>query len=156
MTNTNNELTDFQKKVFAEYELMKSFEKSSGAINKGRGKESKGCLFFSVFTFTDWFVSKILEREKTKRNYIGFAKEARELLRQKEISDRLCKVIADTNRKEILTEEKFVNELTAAFYQSDLASRFVIPENVVLYAMMAAEVYNIGLENFCNDWKGDE
>lgn len=99
---------------------------------------------------------RLQEANAVKKNYDGNEREARELLRQKEISNSLCKMIAKINRKEILTEEKFINELTAALYQSDLASRFVIPENALLYAMMATEVFNIGLEKFCNDKKGDK
>ena len=156
MTNTNNELTDFRKKVFAEYELIKSLEKSSNRINESREKERKGCLFVPFSMLADSFVNKILGRERRKRNYAGNEREARELLRQKEISDSICEMIAKISSKEILTEEKFVYELTAAFYRDDLASRFIIPENVVLYAMMATEVFNIGLENFCNDKKGNK
>jgi urease gamma subunit len=154
MTDTNNELNDFQKEVYAEYELIKSFEKSSKRTNESREKEKKGCLTLPFAAWADLFVGEILERERGKRNYRGNEQEARELLRQKEVSDKICEMVETIGSKEILTEEKFVYELTAAFYQSDLASRLVIPENVVLYAMMATEVFNIGLGNFCNDKKG--
>ena len=87
---------------------------------------------------------------------VEYEREARELLRHKEISDKICQMIAKISRKEILTEEKFVNEFTAALYQSELVIKFVIPENAVLYALMATEVYNIGLENFCNAKKADK
>jgi hypothetical protein len=156
MTNANNELNDFQKKVYAEYELIKSFERSTKGINESREKEKKGCLTLPLAAVADLFVGKILARERRKRNYGGNEREAKELLRQKEISDKICEMASSIGSKEILTEKKFVYELTAAFYQSQLASRFVIPENVVLYAMMATEVFNIGLENFCNDEKGDK
>jgi hypothetical protein len=156
MTNTNDELKDFQKQVFAEYELTKGLKKSSERINKSREKYRKGCLIVPFSVFADLFVGKILGREKRKRNYGGNTREARELLRQKEISDKICETLKKITRKEILTEEKFVNEFTAALYQSDLANQFVIPENDVLYAMMATEIFNIGLENFCNDKKGDK
>ncbi len=156
MTKTNNELTDFQKQVFAEYRTVKVFGESSGNIDKGRKNRNKGWLFLLIFMFTDWFISKIMRNERRKRDFAGNEREARELLRQKEISDGICEMIAKISSKEILTEEKFVYELTAALYRSDLASRFIIPENAVLYAMMATEVFNIGLENFCNDQKGDK
>ena len=109
-----------------------------------------------MLIFADLVIKKAVRSESRKRNYAGNEREARELLRQKEISDGICEMIAKISSKEILTEEKFVYELTAAFYRSDLASRFIIPENAVLYAMMATEVFNIGLENFCNDKKGDK
>ncbi len=156
MTNTNDELKDFQKKVFAEYKTVKALKESSDKINKGREKEKKGCLYVPIFMFTELVVSKAVKSERRKKNYAENEREARELLRQKEIADRVCEMIAKISRKEILTEEKFVNDLTAALYQSDLANRFVIPENALLYAMMTTEVYNIGLENFCNDKKGDK
>lgn len=156
MTNTNSQLIDFQKKVFAEYELIKSFKKGSDKIKKDRENERSGCLSVPVSMLADLIVSKVLRRERRKRNYAGNEQEARELLRQKEISDSICETIANISRREILTEEKFVSELTGAFYRSDLARQFIIPENAVLYAMMATEVFNIGLENFCNDKKGDK
>ena len=106
--------------------------------------------------FAEFVINKAVKSERRKKNYAEYEREARELLRQKEISDEICRMIAKINRKEILTEEKFVNELTAALYQSDLANQFVIPENAFLYALMATEIYNIGLENFCNAKKGDK
>lgn len=155
MTSTNDELTDFQKKVFATYELIKGLDKSSNRTTKSRENVRKGCLSVPFSAVADLIVGKIIERERLKRNYAGNEREARELLRQKEISDRICETIANVNRREVLTKEKFVYELTAAFYRSDLANRFIIPENAMLYAMMATEVFSIGLENFCNDKKGD-
>lgn len=155
MTNATDELIDFQKKVFAEYELIKSFEKSSTRINESREKDKKGCLSVPFAMLADSLVDKILGRERRKRNFAGNEREARELLRQKEISDRICEMIADISRREILTEERFVNELTSAFYRSELASRFIIPENAVLYAMMATDIFNTGLENFCDKKNGD-
>jgi hypothetical protein len=151
MTNTNDDLVDFQRKVFVQYELIKGLKKSSNRINESHKEEKKECLFIPFTMVADLIVDKIIERERNKRNYVGNEQEARELLRQKEISDRICETIGNINRREVLTEEKFVNELTAAFYRSDLASRFVMPENAMLYAMLATEVFNIGLEKFCND-----
>lgn len=156
MTSTNKELSDFQKKVFDEYKSAKSLKESSKRIKADRENNKKGCLAVPMLIFADLVIKKAATSENRKRNYVGNEQEARELLRQKEISDKICEMIAKISRGEILTEEKFVNELTAALYRSDLASRFVIPENAVLYAMMAAEIYNIGLEKFCNDKKGDE
>lgn len=120
MTDTNNELNDFQKKVFAEYELIKSFEKSSKGVKESRAK--KGCLSSPFAAAADWFVGRVLERERRKRNFAGNEREARELLRQKEISDKICETVENVGGREILTEEKFVYELTAAFYQSELAN----------------------------------
>lgn len=155
MTNATDELEEFQKKVFAEYELIKSFEKSSTRINESREKDKKGCLSAPFALLADLLVDKILGREKLKRNFAGNEREAGELLLQKEISNRICAMIADISRREILTEERFVREMTAAFYRSDLASQFIIPENALLYAMMATEIFNIGLESFCNKQNGD-
>ncbi len=156
MKETKNELNNYQKKVFAEYELIKSLKRSSVRINESREKYRKGCLVAPFSVFADLFVGKILGREKRKRNYTGFAQEARELLRQKKISDKICEMIVEISRKEILTEEKFVNQFTAVLFQSSLASQFIIPENVVLYAMMATEIYNIGLENFCSEQQNNQ
>ena len=156
MINTNSKLTDFQKKVFSEYKTVQALNESSNLINKSRETNKKGCLSVPFFMFADFLVGKAVRGERHKRNYAGNEQEARELLRQKEISDRICQMIGKISRNEILTEEKFVNELTAALYRSDLANQFVIPENALLYALMATEVYNIGLENFCNGKKGNE
>ena len=156
MINTNVELNDFQKKVYAEYETVKSLKTSAERIKKDREKERKGCLAIPALLFAEFVINKAVKSQRRKKSYAENEREARELLRHKEVSDKICQMIAKISRKEILTEEKFVNNLTAALYQSDLASRFVIPENALLYAMMATEVFNIGLEKFCNDKKGDK
>lgn len=156
MSHTNDELIDFQKKVFAEYELIKSLKKTSDRMKDEREIKQKGCLFMPFTLLADALVKRVLKGETRKRNYDENRREARELLRQKEISDRICSMIAEISRREILIEKKFVDEITAALYGSDLASRFVIPENDVLYVMIATEIYETGLENFCNDQKGGE
>ena len=156
MTNANEELEDFQKKVSAEYQTLKSLKKSSARIKEDRAKENKGCLSIPIFIFAEFAIKKAFEGESRKKNYDENEREAKELLEQKEISDKVCETITATNRSEILTEDKFVDSLTAALYKSDLASRFVIPENAVLYAMMATEIYETGLEEFCSNRKGDK
>lgn len=67
MTETNNELTDFQKKVFSEYRTVKALNETSDKINKGRGNRYKSCLFSPVFMFTEWFVGKIAGGERRKK-----------------------------------------------------------------------------------------
>ncbi len=105
MTNTNNELNDFQKKVFTEYELNKSFEKSENRINETRDKQRKGCLSVPIAVLADLFVSRTIGRERQKRNYAGHKWKAEELLRQQEISDRICETFAEIDSVDILTEE---------------------------------------------------
>lgn len=154
MTQVKNDLKHFQEKVFAEYKLIKSFDETPKRMNEKR--EKSGCLYSPFGTLADLFVSKILDRERRKRNFAGNEREAEELLGQKEIFERVCEMIANANRLEILTEEKFVNELTAALFRSDLEKQFIIPENAVLYAMMARKIFDAGLENFCGDRKTNE
>ncbi len=151
-----DELIDFQRKVFAEYELIKSLKKTSDRMNDERDKKQNGCLCLPFKLLADSLVRRVLKGEKRKRYYDENRREAGELLRQKEISDRICWMIAEISRREILIEKKFVDEVTVALYKSDLASRYVIPENEILYAMMATEIYETGLENYCDDQKGDE
>lgn len=156
MMNTSDELRDFQKQVFSEYKTAKSLKESSNRVKEDRQNNKKGCLSVPMLILAEFAINKAAKSERRKKNYAESEREARELLRQKEVSDRVCETIAEISRKEILTEEKFVNNFTAALFRSDLANRFVIPENAVLYALMATEIYKTGLNNYCDDQKGDE
>lgn len=156
MIELNEDLQDFQKKVFAEYKTVKSLKESTERIKKDRQQNRKGCLMVLPLMFAEWAINKASKSESYKKNYFANEREADELLKQKEIFERICETVANVSRTEILTEEKFVNELTAALYRSDLASRFVVPENAVLYAMMWTKIFNAGLENFCRDRQTDE
>lgn len=144
----NHELKYFQQKVFQEYELIKSLDKTYRLMENDSDKK-RGCLSAPFALLAHRFVDWTLEKENKKRNFDEVIRESTELLQQKEISDKICEVIANTTRKEILDEEKFVKELTAALYKSELANRFVIPENPILYAAMARNIIKTGLENFC-------
>lgn len=155
MTNTNDELIGFQKKVFDEYRVIKSFRMSEDKLNNVSLNEKKGCWSAPFAMLTDLIIGKALKSEGRKRNHDGNAQEARELLRQNEVSGKICETLTMLSSREVLTEEKFVNELTSALYLSELSSQYVIPKEPVLYAMMATEVFNIGIENFCKAEKGD-
>lgn len=146
---TNSELADFQKKVFDEYRVIKSFRMGEKRLNSGDLNEKKGCLAAPIDMLADLVMGRVLKSEGRKRNHLGYAQEARELLRQKEVSEKICEHLTTLSNREILTEEKFVNELTLSLYSSELSSQYLIPKEPVLYAMMATEVFNIGIEDFC-------
>ncbi len=155
MTNIIKELNDFQKNVYNDYEGIKSIKRTSERVKDAFENGKKGCLYLPIAIFTNFAVKKGVHHERRKRNYNGVEREVGELLRQQEIAGKICEVISVINRTDILTEEKFVYEFTASIFKTKLADRFIIPEQSFLYAMMANEIFNIGLEKFCDDKKGD-
>lgn len=150
--NENHNLNYFQQQVFEEYELIKSLDKTHRLMQKDSEKK-RGCLSAPFALLANWFVELILEKERKGKNFAETRREAEDLLGQKEISNKICEAIANITRNEVLVEEKFVKEITAAFYKSELATRFVIPENPFLYAVMARNIYVTGLRNFCAEKK---
>lgn len=146
--NDYHHLGYFQQQVLEEYELIKGFEKTYRLMAQDRS-EKKGCLSAPFELLAQRFVNWTLEKEHKKRNFEEISREADDLFKQKEISDEICKTISSITRNEILTEEKFVKEMTAALYKNEISKRFVIPETPTLYAMIARRIFKTGLEKFC-------
>lgn len=148
MINADIKLDEFKEKVFEEYRVIKAFRMGESKIENDR-KNTRG--FARPFILlAELFVNKILQSEANKRDIEGILVTAKNLLEQKEIHDRVCETLTKSSKLEILTEEKFTAALTESFFQSPLANQFNIPAKPILYAMMAIEVFETGIENYCN------
>lgn len=150
MTNSNTQLDTFQKKVFDEYKIIKSFKLSEDKINDNK---EKGGLFSPFSFLADKFVEKIIQSETRKRNLDDNLLKAKNLLQQREVIDEICETFSMIPSQTILTEEKFVNKLAELFFQTPLSNRLSLPEDAVLYATMAIEIFEVGIEKFCHTHK---
>jgi hypothetical protein len=154
MTNNITQLNIFQRKVFDEYKIIKSFRMSENKINNNN--KEKGCLAFPFGFLADIFVGKIIQSETRKRNLNDNLLKAKSFLQRKEVIDEICETFSMIPNQAILTEEKFVNKLTELFFHTPLANHLSLPEDAVLYAVMAIEIFEVGIENFCNTYKNKD
>jgi hypothetical protein len=147
------DLADFQKKVLEEFHFLKgskTFKKfRQEEIEKDFRKNPAGCLFSPILLVGNWIGWRFFTQEEKKRNHKAFEKEAGELLAHGEIRDAICKSLRETGRKEILTEEKFVQAVARTLAENGLRKQFVIPLEPVLFACAAYEISEAGIEDFC-------
>ncbi len=146
-------LSDFQKKVYSEFISLNT----SKHFNSGEYEEMKnefrnhisGCLMIPFITIIGWLARDYFKDEKIKKNHAVFELEAEELLNQSEIKQAICDSLIEVSGKVILTEEKFVNVVTTALFQTDLREKFVIPLEPVLFGFIAFKISEQGISNFC-------
>lgn len=150
---TEFDVEDFQKKVFDEYVLLKNFKKwekfSSDDLKKPFEKNMSGCLFIPLITLFKPLGKKAVKNAIGK--YREFYSEAKDLLAEDKIRDAICKSFEKVSRKEILTEEKLVSKVSDALAEKNLRKQFVIPLKPVLFAVIAYEILETGIENFCGE-----
>ena len=150
---------EFQNEVYSEYRFYRTVIQSQEHFMKDLPenveKSWRGIISVWFFSFWKWFfggfIGRINKKMASDKNYEGFEKEAYELRSEPEIHREICHSISKLNRYEILTEEKFVRILTAAILQPKLVKKFVIPRNSVLYGIIAHQVFQTGLENYCRE-----
>lgn len=147
---------EFQTEVWSEYKFYRgsiSAKEFENELNRKR-EESKGSFWRWFAILFTWFFSGLMRKAMKKvedgRNYTEFEKEAYELRSEPEIRQEICDSIANLKRYEVLTEEKFVRILTATILQPKLVKKFVIPQDAVLYGIIAYQVFQTGLENYCS------
>ena len=151
---TNVDLEAFQAEVWKEYENYKSIQNTKiiGEDLKEKLSSKKyGCLTLPFIWIAVFFTKKAHKDETKKRNYLAFAKEAEELISAPEIKKAICSGISKLDRKIILTEKKYVKFLTKSLCNKRLVKKFVIPQNAVLYGIIAFQIFENGIENYCSE-----
>ena len=98
-------------------------------------------------------IKRLVKKEAVRKNYRELEKEAAELKKEPEIKRAICQTISGLERKEILTEIKFVKLLTNSVSNTELVKKYVIPPNAVLYAIIAFQIFQSGLEKYCDEQK---
>jgi hypothetical protein len=151
MANSNDfDLNTFQEKVWKEYSSYERFS-SSKSFERDLRDFKGGCLAFP-FARLAVFLAKSAYRKISKdKNYTEFEKEAVELIGEPEIKKVICNSILNLPRQEILTEKRFVAELTKTLSDKKLIKKFVIPQNAVFYGIIAYQIFQQGLENYCKE-----
>lgn len=152
---------EFQNEVYKEYRFYRALIQSQKHFiedfPKNVEKSWRGIISAWFISFWQWFFGGFIGRANKQiardKNYEGFEKEAYELRIEHDISKEICSSIARLRRYEVLTEEKFVRILTATILQPKLVKKFVIPRNPILYAIIAHQIFETGLEKYCNEQK---
>ena len=152
---------EFQTEVWKEYRFYRTIIKSKDHFMKDFPdtveKSWRGIISVWFFGFWKWFfggfIGRINEKMAHQKNFEGFEKEAYELRTEAEICQEVCRSISKLKRHEVLTEEKFVRILTVSISQPKLVKKFVIPRNAVLYGIIAHQIFQTGLENYCHEQK---
>lgn len=142
------ELDELQKKVQDEF----GFIKASKIFTKDdyqKSKKNGGCLMTPVIPLIEFFSKKALEKEKSKRNHDVYEIEAIDLLKDSELKKHICSSLMLITRGEILTEENFVNYVTAILFENKTRKQFVIPPEPALFAYIAYKISENGISGFC-------
>lgn len=151
--------TDFQDKVYHQFEFLKGFKAmrgnklADGFIEKVKiGKLSDkfwGCLFIPIFKVLDILGTRTLLKHSEKYRYQENEKIANELLAQSEIREILCSALHKVSGKEILTEERMVKTVVDSLRKEDVRNKFSIPLDETLFAFLSYKLLQKGLENYC-------
>ena len=151
------DLEKFQEQVLNEFTFLKArnlqetFKRED--VRREFRKSPWGCFLIPLFIFAGKFSDTLLRDEERKKNYEVFEKEAEDLLAQDEIKEDICKSLRNISPPEILTEDKFVKKVTEILAEKSLRKQFVIPLEPVLFAFIASQIFENGIENFCDQTK---
>lgn len=143
---------DFQTRVYEQFKYLKSLnetqtmERSLYEQNKNKG--FWGCLVLPFAKFGMSLGKKYYLRESEKYNYPENERRANELLAQDDIREILCFALYEVGGKEILTEERMVRAVVDTLGKSEIRDRFSIPLNEILFAFLAYQLLQKGLENY--------
>jgi hypothetical protein len=148
---------DFEKlssDTFSIYGLLKMrrlFKKPNeiAHIKREIKKLNFGCLFLPFTIIVEKFGEVTAEKELRKRNADVYFQEAQDLLAQPEFKKSICSSLRKAGRNMVLTEEIFIRTVTEALIDKDLRSRFVIPTEPMLFAWIAFEISETGINLFC-------
>lgn len=144
------ELDELQNKVQNEFLLIKV---SKTYIPEKAAKEIKnaGCLMAPFASLFASFTKRQMEKEQSKRNHDIYEIEADELLKNSELKKEICSSLLLITKDEILTEERFINYITAILYENKIRTKFVVPSEPALYAHIAYKIFDAGISNFCSE-----
>lgn len=146
-------IEDFQKKVWSQFQVLKSLKEwnefSPNELKKPFKNRLSGCFFIPILTLMEPLGNRAIE-QSLKRN-TEFEKEAKDLLSHPEIRNAVCREIDKLPKKEILTTERFVQCVTDSLSKKELRKKFVIPLEPKIFAAIAFDVFETGIENFCSE-----
>jgi hypothetical protein len=147
------DLEKFHEQVSSDFFILKvgkaEVDLSPDHLKKSFGKSLWGCIFIPIFGFFGKSIGKYHKKEAAKRNYETFKKEAEDLLAEKDIKEAICKSLR--KREEILTEDTFIRNVTEALAEKNLRKQFVIPLESMLFACVAFQISEHGIQNFCRE-----
>lgn len=138
-------LKDFQLQVQSKYRNLKGFLKVEKEIQKDNREKRFPYLFLPVYMLAGFLV-KI---QKKRRKNSKVEENAEYLLSQKALKVTICSEFEPLARKEILTEEKFVDSITKALWGMVRQKKIEIADDAYLYAEIAHRIYEAGLEEYC-------
>lgn len=137
----------FNEKVLHEFQFLKGLKLNKqfqSDAYKYNLRKDLGCFFIPFAIIADNLGGWFLKNEAEKREVEKFAREAKELLADKQIEKLICEALQKASRKEIITEEKFVRIVTENLLG-------VIPLEPVLFASIAFQISETGIEKFCDE-----
>jgi len=154
------DIEDFRERVFSDFVILKAgkmtAEKSPDKFKKNLGKGFWGCLTLPFTLLVYKFGENLLKREIKNRNANEFEREAGELLTQNEIRTTLCQLLKDASRNKILTEENFIKVVVETLADKNLRKQFVIPVETMLFAAVAHQIFETGIDSFCGNLSDEQ
>lgn len=144
------ELDELQKKVQHEFFFIKT---SQGPMQEQMHEDLKnaGCLFSPFVYLIKSFTRNEIKKQQSKRNHDIYEIEADGLLKNDELKKEICSSLILLTKGEIVTEENFINYITAILYENKIRNRFVIPLEPALFAFIAYKISENGVNNFCSE-----
>lgn len=141
------DLEELQIKVQNEYSLIR-VSKTISDWNFRRDTDQLGCVPSLFLRFVN-YGENLITYKQSKRNYDVYEREADELLQNAELKKYICTSLKTLARGEILSEENYINYVTAILYENKIRNKFVIPLEPALFAHIAYKISEQGINNFC-------
>lgn len=150
--NKDFDIEDFLEKVFKEFQFLQSTKElekvSPDDLQEPFRNHFSGCLFIPLVRLIKPYQKKALE--KVIRENSAFHREALDFLSEPEIKKAICRSLNNFPKKEILTTEKFLKLITETLTEKRLRKKFVIPLDPKVFSFVAFEIFEMGIENFCD------
>ena len=143
-------LEELQKKVQNEFAIIKA-SKIFTKDDYQASRKNKGCLMSPFISLVELLAEKSMEKEKSKRSHDVYKIEADDLLKNPELKKEICSSLMLLVKGEILSEENFINYITAILYENKIRNKFVIPLEPALFAYITYKISENGINNFCAD-----
>lgn len=144
------ELDELQKKVQNEFGIIKA-SKIFAKEDYQESVKNAGCLMTPFIPLIERYAKKTLKKDMSKRSHDIYEIEAVELLKNPELKKEICTSLLLITKGEILTEENFVNYVTAILFENKIRNKFVIPLEPALFAYIAYDISEKGINNFCSE-----
>lgn len=110
-----------------------------------------GCLTSPFVPLFMALSKKAIKSAQRKKSHDIYEIEADELLKNSELKKEICSSLILLTKGEIVTEEHFINYITAILYENKIRGKFVVPLEPVLFAYIAYKISENGINNFCSE-----